>query len=279
MLSVRGGFLALLACLQIACVHLPSPVERRAQADALAARQSWLRVELQGDAFDLVGYAPQRVRPGKELTVYIEGDGLAWISASQPSFDPTPRNPLALQLALAQPDGNAAYLARPCQYGAAQADGCAQRYWTGARFAEEVIVASNQALDALKARFAAQRLVLVGYSGGGAVASLLAARRDDVRLLVTVAGNLDHRAWTEQQRVSPLRGSLNPADFRAQLRGVRQWHLSGDQDRVVPSAIASDFIAGLPQPNQAQLLVMPAFDHQCCWVQRWAELWPQLSAP
>lgn len=279
MLSVRGGVLALLACLQIACVHLPSPAERRAQADTLAAQQGWQRIELPGGSFELVGYVPQRVQPAEELTVYIEGDGMAWISSSQPSLDPTPRNPLALQLALAQPGGNAAYLARPCQYGDAQETGCAQRYWTGARFAEEVVAASNQALDALKARFAAQRLVLVGYSGGGAVASLLTARRDDVRLLVTVAGNLDHRAWSEQQRISPLRGSLNPVDFRSQLRRTPQWHLVGGQDRVIPPTIARDFVAGLLQPHQAQLMVLPEFGHQCCWVQRWTELWPKLSAP
>jgi hypothetical protein len=44
------------------------------------------------------------------------------------------------------------------------------------------------------------------------VASLVAARRHDVVRLVTVAGNLDHLAWTTLHGVSPLTGSLNPAD-------------------------------------------------------------------
>lgn len=33
------------------------------------------------------------------LRVYIEGDGLAWISKTEQSLDPTPLNPLALRLA------------------------------------------------------------------------------------------------------------------------------------------------------------------------------------
>jgi hypothetical protein len=66
-----------------------------------------------------------------------------------------------------------------------------------------VISASNQAVDALKQRYGAQEIVLVGYSGGGAVAALVAARRTDVVRLVTVAGNLDHLAWTHLHSVPP----------------------------------------------------------------------------
>ncbi|MDA7087445.1 hypothetical protein PH586_13715 [Pseudomonas sp. SA3-5] len=176
------GVLALLPSLLLAaCVQVPSPAERRAQADALATPRGWERLTLPAGDFELIGYAPARIRAGEELTVYIEGDGFAWASSTRPSRDPTPRSPLALQLALAQPAGNAAYLARPCQYGDAQASDCSPRYWTDARFAEQVIAATDRALDALKARFAAQRLVLVGYSGGGAVASLVAARRGAAR--------------------------------------------------------------------------------------------------
>jgi len=39
----------------------------------------------------------------------------AWLAVPRPSQDPTPVDPLALRLALVQPTGNAAYLARPCQ--------------------------------------------------------------------------------------------------------------------------------------------------------------------
>jgi hypothetical protein len=49
------------------------------------------------------------------LTVYIEGDGFAWLSRSQASYDPSPLNPVGLELALRHPLGESAYLARTCQ--------------------------------------------------------------------------------------------------------------------------------------------------------------------
>ena len=39
-------------------------------------------------------------KKGKPLTIYIEGDGQAWLTRTQPSLNPTPRNPLALKLAV-----------------------------------------------------------------------------------------------------------------------------------------------------------------------------------
>ncbi|GAB2181920.1 hypothetical protein DLREEDagrD3_21430 [Denitratisoma sp. agr-D3] len=48
----------------------------------------------------------------------------------------------------------------------------------------------------------ARRLTLVGYSGGAA--ALLAARCSDVVRLVTIAGNLDHRAWTRYHHITTL---------------------------------------------------------------------------
>ena len=91
---------------------------------------------------------------------------------------------------------------------------CVQKYWTGYRFALEVIEASNITVSQLKARYAADNIRLVGYSGGGAVAAFIAARRNDVVQLVTVAGNIDPAAWTKRHRMSQLSGSLNPADAK-----------------------------------------------------------------
>lgn len=272
-----GFCLWLLAMQLTGCLGLPSVAERTASADRLAAEVGWRRELLSGGGLDLVTYLPLAPRPAARLTVYIEGDGLAWISSSRPSLNPTPRTPLALQLALAQPTGNAVYLARPCQFIESRGEACQQGYWTDGRFAEAVIAASDRAIDQLKQRFAASELQLVGYSGGGAVATLLAARRKDVTSLVTVAGNLDHRLWTQMQRLTPLQHSLNPADARGALGGMRQWHLVGGRDRVVPAELAQHFIAGLPQPQLAHLQLLEAFDHHCCWVQDWPSLWPAFA--
>lgn len=255
------------------CVSVPTVADRTANADKLAAAADWHRETLKLGDMALVAYLPSRKLPSATLTVYIEGDGLAWIGSRRPSLNPTPISPLALQLALAQPEGNAAYLARPCQYLENDPLACEPRYWTDARFSEEVIAASNAAIDSLKHRFNATQLQLVGYSGGAAVAVLLAARRNDVTSLVTVAGNLDHRMWSEQHLLSPLTASLNPADARQELNSIEQLHLVGGRDATISPMISQQFIAGLPQPNVAQRKVMLDFDHQCCWVRNWPDLW------
>lgn len=261
------------AVLISACTNLPAPDERRQQAAALAHEQGWQGLELETAVFRLQAYAPGNMHMSDELTLYFEGDGLAWINAHRPSTDPTPVNPLALRLALEQPQGNAVYLGRPCQYLDASQAPCQRRYWTEARYAEEVVHSLDQAADQLKARAGARRLILVGYSGGGTLAMLVAARRSDVVRVITIAGNLDHTAWTHHHRVTPLRDSLNPAWLRPQLADLEQLHLAGERDRVVPPRLAEDFIAGYPPGHQARVMVLPGYDHSCCWAEHWKTLW------
>jgi pimeloyl-ACP methyl ester carboxylesterase len=183
-----------------------------------------------------------------------------------------------LRLALAQPTGNVVYLARPCQFVDTDAPGCAQRYWTEARFAPEVVGATGQAIDVLKRHAGARRLMLVGYSGGGAVAALVAARRDDVERLVTVAGNLDHRTWAAFHHLSPLTESLNPADEVDALRRIPQLHFVGSRDTVIPPRQAVDFAALFPAGQRPMIRVEAGFDHRCCWAEQWKNLWRFVTA-
>ena len=260
-----------------ACSTLPTPEARSRHAGALAHDRGWQAVQIETRPFRLRAFLPASFVRQERLTLYLEGDGLAWITSSQPSADPTPSDPLALRLALAHPQGNAAYLARPCQYlGAAEAP-CERRYWTDARFAEEVVASLDQAIDELKNRAGAQRLVLVGYSGGAALALLLAARRDDVSQVVTVAGNLDHAAWTRHHRVQPLRHSLNPIEQAAALARVEQVHLLGAADRVVPPGLGQAFVAAMPAPARTQAWILPGHDHHCCWADEWPDLWRRVA--
>lgn len=255
-----------------ACALLPSPAERWAAADTLATARGWQGRRIEAGAFALQAWLPATVAPGAELTVYVEGDGYAWLSRSQPSTDPTPRHALALRLALAHGSGNVAYLGRPCQYIDAEASGCDSKYWTTHRFAPEVIEATDRAIETLKQAFAATRLTLVAYSGGGAVAALVAARRQDVRRLITVAGNLDHVAWTTHHRILPLSGSLNPADATAALGAVDQVHFVGVEDRIVPALVAERYAARFPSAVRPRIVAVGGQGHDCCW----ADIWPRL---
>lgn len=268
-----------LPCLCLAaCMTLPSPTERRATADTLARSKGWSSYVIPTDSFDLVAYLPVAPLPTQDLTIYIEGDGLSWVTATQVSSDPTPRDPVALQLALAQPDGAAAYLGRPCQYGEAVSSACAVRYWTSHRFAPEVVAATDRAVDVLKQRFGATRLSLVGYSGGGAVAALVAARRTDVELLVTVAGNLDPLAWTAYHRVQPLTGSLSPINHIEELRNIPQWHYVGARDENIPPLFVQGFAGHFPASQRLVVRIESNFDHRCCWVEEWPRLWRESLA-
>ena len=261
-----------LGLLLVSCVGAPSPSTRLLDAQALAVQNGWIQRIIPGGGFDLSVFHPSDFRPGGPLTIYIEGDGFAWQTGRTPSQDPSPINPLALKLALAHPNGNAAYLARPCQYMVGTEAKCSQRYWTFARFAPEVVDSMNNGVSQLKATFRAQSLTLVGYSGGAAIAALIAARRDDVIELITVAGNLDHAAWTSYHNLLPLTGSLNAADVSAKLIGVKQRHFLGRQDSIIPPVLGNLWPPELRGAQDSNLRIIDGFDHACCWERDWAVL-------
>ncbi len=270
--SVARLLALLTAVLSSACADLSSATRLR-HADELAAVAGWQRIYLDAEPFRLAAYVPARTSGGAALTVYIEGDGLAFITRSQVSLDPTPLRPTALELALRHPQGAAAYLARPCQYVAGtDARNCSAAYWTDARFAAEVVTATGKAVDQLKERAGARSLVLVGFSGGGAVAALVAARRSDVDMLITVAGNLDHRAWTDYHHVPPLTASLNAADAWQALAGLPQRHFMGSEDGVINRTVMASYIARFPPGQRPQVRVIDGYDHHCCWARDWPAL-------
>lgn len=267
--------LLLVLLLLSGCVSIPSQTERNEHARKLTSDRGWIASTIKTDDFSLQTYAPAKLQSTKELTIYIEGDGIAWINQSTLSFNPTPANPLALKLAL-QDNKPAAYLARPCQYVSFdQSPNCSQKYWSSHRFSPEVIHSSNQAIEQLKLKFKAEKIILVGYSGGGAVAALVAAKRSDVIRLVTVAGNLDHEAWSKLHRISSLEGSLNPADEWQSLQKISQLHLVGASDLNISPEIANAFAAKFPRESQPRIKVIENFDHICCWVQQWPALLDQ----
>lgn len=210
-----------------------------------------------------------RDRGGSVASIYIEGDGAAWPTPYHPPRDPTPLRPVALALAAADPAAIVAYLGRPCQYlDAAPLADCDSAYWTERRFAPEVIDAYDQALTRLKHLSGASRLRLHGYSGGGVIAALLAARRNDVEALVTVAAPLSLAAWLALHDASPLRGSLDPGTTETKGRLPPGLHFAGGEDRTVPPVVLEHFIARAG----GRMEVLPGYDHDCCWVRDWPSL-------
>lgn len=245
----------------------------RPSAAALAQASGWRWSVIPAGPFDLATARRPGPATSATLIVYIEGDGLAYAAPGLRALDPTPTDPLALRLALLHPGtGAVAWLARPCQYGP-QARNCRSDVWTIARYAPDVIASAGVALDELLAATAgARRLILVGYSGGGALAALLAERRRDVAGLVTISANLDLDAWVHAHDLSPLTGSIDPASDAMALSRLRQVHFVGGADRVVDPQIARGFVARMTGDAPASVIVVPGQDHGRGWVARWPKL-------
>ena len=233
-----------------------------------AATRAWKRDIVEAKPGALLALSrPAQPQPAP-LAVYIEGDGLAWLDRSTVSANPTPNRPVALRLALA--DSSAAlYLGRPCQYlDNARTAKCDPRYWTSHRYAPEVVEALSQAIDRYKAG-ASRPVELIGYSGGGALAALIAARRSDVVRIVTVAANVDLAAWTRVLGVDAMTASLDPAHETERIAAIAQYHLAGEDDESVPPSVVRSYVARSVVGGRRLVEVVPDYDHECCWHRDW----------
>lgn len=260
-----------------ACSSTPPVNERISNTRELASRASFTERLISTPAFELLSFAKGLGKPSDTLVVYIEGDGHAWKTASLPSNNPTPINPLALRLAMQDTRSAVAYLARPCQFVSLPSRNCSESAWTSARFSPAVVDAMNEAVNILKKDYGAKNIILVGYSGGGAIAVLVAAKRTDVQALITVAGNLDTDAWVRLYDLEPLSGSLNPASVANQLRSVPQTHFIGGKDEVIPKALVQSYLAKMGSPNRAKVIELPNDGHVCCWSENWQSLLKEVN--
>lgn len=257
------------------CSTVPLFMGRSSLADAIAGKAGFTKEYIKAGDFTLMTY--QRFdKHSDTLSIYIEGDGRAWESKYELSQDPTPLNPVALRLAAVDPKDNVAYIARPGQYSPSGAVDCDPRYWSGQRFAPEVVGAIDKVIDVLKEKSGAKYVELMGYSGGGAIAVLVAARRSDVRALRTVAGNLNTYAFCAYHHVSPLDGSMNPLDVAQKIARIPQRHFVGSKDSVVPGFIAQSFVEQEGDKDHSRITIVQGATHSKGWPQKWREL---LSLP
>jgi dienelactone hydrolase len=250
-----------------ACALIQSPSEH---AGALAQAAGFAPVAVSDPRVRAFAKSPASRAADAGVTVYIESDGAPWRFPDEPPADPTPVKPLVLRMAIDDPSAAVAYLGRPCQYlRGEELRQCDPQLWMRARFSDEAVAAMSLAVDEIKRSYGAARVNLVGYSGGGAMAALVAAHRADVTCLVTVAAPLDTNAWTDALRVSRLDLSLNPADAADRLRNVRQTHFIGGRDKLVPAGTSVRY---LERVTGATVIHKQNFDHQCCWGDEWREL-------
>jgi len=207
------------------------------------------------------------------VNVYIEGDGLAWLDSRTKSMNPTPPDPLALRLAALDNTNNVIYIARPCQYtGLSSGGACPDLYWTNGRTAPEVIRAYMLALDNIKAIYHVTDFNLIGYSGGAAVAILVAAKRTDILSLRTIAGNTDYATFSAIHSVSPMDASLDPIGMAPKVALIPQLHFIGEKDTVIPPDIFNSWKRASAESLCVQSIIVPENTHEKGWVEKWPKL-------
>jgi len=236
--------------------------------DDEARRFGFVRQVIVGNEFHHVVYFNNVSRQSETLHVYLEGDGSPWLRERFVSRDPTPHHPVMLRL-MALDTHPSLYLGRPCYHGLANQPGCEPKFWTSGRYSEPVVDNMAAALERVLDK--QHKLAFFGFSGGGALAMLLAERFPQTRSVVTIAGNLDPDAWVKFHGYSPLWTSLNPAHRPPLNPHIQQIHLAGERDKNIPPAIIR---SALSHQVNAQIDIISNFDHLCCW----HRLWPSVLA-
>jgi pimeloyl-ACP methyl ester carboxylesterase len=242
-------------------------------AELIARRGGLTALTLPGAGFAHSAYAREAVGAAN-LVLFIDGDGSPWMSGGRIiAADPTPRNPVSLDLA-ARTAGSVLYLGRPCYFAARSDSACEPRWWTSDRYSETVVASMAAAADRFIDGHHIQRVLLVGYSGGGTLAVLMSGRVSHVVGVVSIAGNLDPDAWAQAHHYLPLAGSLSPAVQPPLPADMPQWYLVGDRDTNVSYGMASRYLDRIPGDR---IWHFGAFDHACCWVRAWPEAYSRIE--
>lgn len=235
-------------------------------ASAISPLQVWARNLPMNERGQPIAAAPS-------LHIYLENDGAAFLSPTRIAANPSLRAQL-LALHLMQVDLNPSiYITRPCYGFAFDAlpASCTPRYWTQARYSPEVVQALSQAIDHAKQKLNQTNtpLVLIGHSGGGSLALLIAHTRQDVQKVITLAANLDTDSWTELHGYSPLTQSLNPFNQPLLPANIERWHFAGGQDRTVPPELMNPTCT---RDKAAHCLLVPSATHTEGWLEQWPSL-------
>ena len=240
--------------------------------DDLLRQHQLHRASISTAQFELMTVAPAIPEDSAALHIYLGGDGRPWVD-NQPSADPTGRQPVAIAM-MAQDPAPTIYLSRPCYYLDKMPENCQPDLWTSGRYSEPVIATMTEGVERIVAAHGKPKVTLIGYSGGGVIALLIAQRLSPPPRVITVASNLDIEGWTTFHKLQPLEGSINPLDVIPDRVGDS--HLIGNRDQVVPVQSISRYIEAHPQ---ASYHYFDGFDHNCCWVENWPDILLTLQMP
>lgn len=233
----------------------------------LAKQQQWAVKTVKANGFEI--FSLDNKAEGDEIHIYLGGDGRPWIDGKLIAKDPTSRKPLAPQL-MALDKQRSIYLGRPCYHlgGWKSLEApCNPELWTFQRYSPLVLNTMKQALEQLLATTAERPVTLIGFSGGGVIATLLGEEFKQVKRVITVAANLDIDLWTQSKGYLPLEGSINPSKKPRLRKDLERLHLIGGKDKSVPPKVTRAFI----ERHGGEERFYENFDHRCCWLDIWQE--------
>lgn len=161
------------------------------------------------------------------IRIYVEGDGYAFDQNGKATNDPTPISTIVRKLAFNDYNPNVIYFARPCQF--IQNALCTKDCWSIGRFSQNAIQALYEASKKIAKQ---QEIIFIGYSGGALLTGLVIQEYKDLNVIkwITLAGLLDHKAWSDYLHLYPLTKSLNLNS----LPTINQIHFIGEKDNVIP---------------------------------------------
>jgi hypothetical protein len=269
--QIIGQIVARLAAALVAATIVACATPEQ-YAQTLARGHGLEPLLLRGTKFQHHAFAAVRGAPGL-LVLFIEGDGSPWVRGGRRiAADPTPHVPLALELAVATP-ASVLYLGRPCYLEITRPPECSERLWTSQRYSSDVVASMSAAASAFISERHFKRVLLVGYSGGGALAVLMARAMPGISGVVTIAGNLDPDTWATLHGYLPLEGSLNPSLEPPLPAALKQWYLVGQRDTNVPSAATARYFQRTPRDR---IWSYARFDHVCCWADDWPSIFSRI---
>ena len=254
-----AGNLLAHSCLLIGLLWLTACTSVTNKLDARAPLDGAVVTSLPGGQFSL--YAVERTGVGRHARVFIEGDGRPWLAGGRAISDnPTPRKTPLLDWMMQTP-GPALYLGRPC-YFEQDSPACHPMLWTYSRYSETVLDSMQAALNHWLAHQPdINELTLIGHSGGGVLALLLAERIPQTSSVVAIATPLDIDRWAGLHGYGRLFDSINPAQQTEWRPDVTRQLLFGEKDSQVP---AKAFLPAAQKVPEARVHVIENAEHACC---------------
>jgi hypothetical protein len=263
--TIRKLFLVVCIVIVSACQSPHELFEKKALASALTSQV------VKTEFFSHKIYKNNRQSNGT-LHIYLTGDGLPWTAGVIPSIDPTPRSTIILNL-IEQDKSSALILGRPCYHGLENDSLCDSSFWTSKRYAPVIINSLSNAIEQLSEQYRATNVVIIGYSGGGALAVLLAEKIPNVSAVITVGANLNTQWWTQYHNLLPLSGSVNPFERPDLPMMIIQKHYVGSEDKIIPASLVETYTN---LHRASELVIIDGFNHQCCWQNIWPEILQQI---